>query len=261
MHLGCAYSITTNGSLSSGSPCSSRPGSRAASLCNGIGGGGNSSGYESTSATAAVNARSHLGPHFSEHNMPRANSPEPRYNSLKPRRRKQHQYQRQAAQFYSLRLCKKHQQYHNHHHHRQSRNNSGLRHLRSDEENEGDDNATTKTKESRKYQLYAIPIYRSEKCPHSGGSSRKSLQRSSFNSSSKSLSLRSLEYCSSPTSTLSRTTSEQTVDVALADLDDDNATPPVLVPRITDKTDPSKHTYQNVPSPVYPPEQVCLIPI
>ncbi|XP_034935249.1 hemicentin-1 isoform X3 [Chelonus insularis] len=99
---GTLHSATT-------SPCPSRSLSRTASLC------GGSSGYEST--------RSHLGPHYSPNNMPRNNSPEPKYNTLKPRRRKL-----KHTQFYSLRLCRKH-----------------------------DNNR-------RNYQLYAIPITKT--CPH-----------------------------------------------------------------------------------------------
>lgn len=100
-----------HGTLHSGgsSPSSSRPPSRPASIC------GGSSGYGST--------RSHLGPHYSSHNMPRSNSPELKYNSLKPRRRK-HKH----AQFYSLRLCRRHQTTH------------------------------------QNYQLYAVPI--KNICPH-----------------------------------------------------------------------------------------------
>ncbi|XP_043484947.1 hemicentin-1 isoform X4 [Leptopilina heterotoma] len=105
---GTLHSTTT-------SPCSSRPLSRTTSLC------GGSSGYEST--------RSHLGPHYSIHNMPRSNSPELKYNTLKPRRRK-HRH----SQFYSLRLCRKHEA----------------------------------SAVNRNFQLYAIPIYKS--CPHKTGS-------------------------------------------------------------------------------------------
>ncbi|XP_051156595.1 hemicentin-1 isoform X3 [Leptopilina boulardi] len=112
---GTLHSTTT-------SPCSSRPLSRTTSLC------GGSSGYEST--------RSHLGPHYSVHNMPRSNSPELKYNTLKPRRRK-HRH----SQFYSLRLCRKHEA-------AAAASSSSLSH--------------------RNFQVYAIPIYKT--CPHKNGS-------------------------------------------------------------------------------------------
>lgn len=120
MH-GTLHSTTT----SSSSPCPSRPSSRVASssVC------GGSSGYEST--------RSHLGPHYSPHNMPRSNSPELKYNTLKPRRRKQNKHMQR--QFYSLRLCRKH------------------------------DNNTR-----RNYQLYAIPIIKT--CPHNKSSSMSTIE-------------------------------------------------------------------------------------
>lgn len=64
--------------------------------------------------------------------MPRSNSPELKYNTLKPRRRKQ---QHRHSQFYSLRLCRKHE---------------------------------ASAVVNRNFQLYAIPIYKS--CPHKNGS-------------------------------------------------------------------------------------------
>ncbi|XP_076632490.1 neuromusculin isoform X2 [Colletes latitarsis] len=144
------------------SPCSSRPLSRTASLCDG------SSGYEST--------RSHLGPHYSDYNMPRSNSPVPKYNSLKPRQRKH-----KRSQFYSLRLCRRHENVH------------------------------------RKYQLYTIPIY---KCPHKNGS----------------------------TSTIATTIVRS------------ETTPPIPAPRNPRNADPSKHTYQNVPPPVFPTRNASSLP-
>jgi hypothetical protein len=200
------------------SPCSSRPASRATSLCGGAGG---SSGYESSIT------RCHLGPHYSDHNMPRAHSPEPKYNSLKPRRRKQQQHhhhhqqqQQQAGQFYSLRLCRKHRQ-------RQRKSCT-------------DDESRT----ARSYQLYAIPIYRT--CPHKSASN-----------STIATSLRSAE--STPLSTLSRDSDKGRKDATgdgrkrLPEAEEaEGRPPPVPAPRATRKTDPSEHTYQNVPPPVFP---------
>lgn len=192
-HLhGTLHSTTT-------SPCSSRPLSRVASVC------GGSSGYEST--------RSHLGPHYSSHNMPRNNSPEPKYNTLKPRRRKQNKHN----QFYSLRLCRKH-------------NNT-----------------------RRNYQLYAIPITKT--CPH------------------KSSSVSTIEATTptgtpeiTPHSTLNRSYSIKSINTANnnhgSSLLSNNVaikTPPIPMPR-TRKTDLKQHTYQNVPSPIYPTEpKVCQV--
>lgn len=68
--------------------------------------------------------------------MPRSNSPELKYNTLKPRRRK-HRH----SQFYSLRLCRKHEA-------AAAASSSSLSH--------------------RNFQVYAIPIYKT--CPHKNGS-------------------------------------------------------------------------------------------
>ncbi|XP_015602869.1 uncharacterized protein LOC107271413 isoform X6 [Cephus cinctus] len=167
-----------------------------------------SSGYGST--------RSHLGPHYSPNNMPRNNSPEPRYNTLKPRRRKH------KAQFYSLRLCRRHQNTH------------------------------------RNYQLYAIPIYKS--CPHKNAST-----------STIATTLRSSEV--SPTSTITRTSIAGISNLAQSDVpnstmsisnvsgdflnESSTVLPPTPAPR-TRKTDPSRHTYQNVPPPVFPMKNLAL---
>ncbi|XP_076393662.1 neuromusculin isoform X5 [Megachile rotundata] len=156
------------------SPCASRPASRTASLCD------VSSGYEST--------RSHLGPHYSDYNVPRNNSPVLKYNSLKPRRRKH-----KRSQFYSLRLCRRHENQH------------------------------------RKYQLYAIPIY---KCPHKNSST-------------------------STITTIVRSPSSTAIDPPVQNQSAASA-PPVPAPRKCKKTDPSKHTYQNVPPPVFPPKNASL---
>lgn len=158
------------------SPCPSRLPSRTASLCDA------SSGYEST--------RSHLGPHYSDYNVPRNNSPVPKYNSLKPRRRKH-----KRSQFYSLRLCRKHENAH------------------------------------RKYQLYAIPIY---KCPHKSGST-------------------------STIATIVRTDTPSLTAQSTAESSLDAGTPPIPAPRKNRKTDPSKHTYQNVPPPIFPPKNAATL--
>nr|XP_034174881.1 hemicentin-1 isoform X8 [Osmia lignaria] len=159
------------------SPCTSRPPSRTVSLCDA------SSGYEST--------RSHLGPHYSDYNVPRNNSPVLKYNSLKPRRRKH-----KRSQFYSLRLCRRHE---NHQH--------------------------------RKYQLYAIPIY---KCPHKNAST-------------------------STIATIVRSDTTSTATNRSGENQSSQSTPPpVPAPRKCKKTDPSKHTYQNVPPPVFPPKNASL---
>ncbi|XP_046627501.1 uncharacterized protein LOC124308652 isoform X7 [Neodiprion virginianus] len=166
-----ARSSPLHGTLHSttSSPASSRPASRppsrSASIC------GGSSGYGST--------RSHLGPHYSPHNMPRSNSPEPKYNSLKPRRRK-HKH----AQFYSLRLCRRHQ---NTHHN---------------------------------YQLYAVPIRKN--CLHKSGSVEEI------------------------------TDAHITGFATVSNEDSKTVAPPVPAPRTRRVTDPSQHTYQNVPPPVFP---------
>ncbi|XP_033342891.1 neuromusculin isoform X2 [Megalopta genalis] len=162
----------------------SQPLSRTTSFCDA------SSGYEST--------RSHLGPHYSDYNMPRSNSPVPRYNSLKPRRRKH-----KRSQFYSLRLCRRHE-----------------------------------AAQNRKYQLYAIPIY---KCPHKNSSTST---------------LATIVTPDTPSSTNRRSPdSSSRSDLAVKET---AAGPPVPAPRRSRKTDPSKHTYQNVPLPVFPPKNASL---
>lgn len=178
MH-GTLHSITT-------SPCSSRPPSRAVSLCDG------SSGYEST--------MSHLGPYYNVYNVPRSNSPVLKYNTLKPRRRKQ----KHSQQFYSLRLCRRHE---------------NIR---------------------RKYELYAIPIYKT--CPH----------RSDSTATIATI-VRSIE--DTPSLTLSQgSVSLMSRSAPSTPIPSSPTTPPIPAPRTPKKTDPSKHTYQNVPPPVFPPK-------
>ncbi|XP_011878933.1 PREDICTED: hemicentin-1 isoform X2 [Vollenhovia emeryi] len=182
---GTLHSITT-------SPCSSRPPSRAVSLCDG------SSGYEST--------MSHLGPHYNVYNVPRSNSPVLKYNTLKPRRRKQ----KHSQQFYSLRLCRRHE---------------NIR---------------------RKYELYAIPIYKT--CPH----------RSDSVATIATI-VRSME--DAPSLTLSQTSASlslMTRSAPSTPIPPSPSTPPIPAPRTSKKTDPSKHTYQNVPPPVFPPKNASL---
>ncbi|CAK9799519.1 hypothetical protein ANTQUA_LOCUS2131 [Anthophora quadrimaculata] len=179
------------------SPYPSRPPSRTASLCDA------SSGYEST--------RSHLGPHYSDYNMPRNNSPVLKYNSLKPRRRKH-----KRSQFYSLRLCRRHENMH------------------------------------RKYQVYAIPIY---KCPHKNGST--STITTIVRSDTPSLPTNQNQTQTSPNETSQNETSKN----HSTENDSSQATtnaPPIPAPRKYKKTDPSKHTYQNVPTPVFPPKNASL---
>lgn len=180
------------------SPCSTRPPSRAISLCDG------SSGYEST--------MSHLGPHYNIYNVPRSNSPVLKYNTLKPRRRKQ----KHSQQFYSLRLCRRHE---------------NIR---------------------RKYELYAIPIYKT--CPHRSDSvtTIATIVRSMEDAPSLTLS-------QSASVSLSRSAPPTPIP---------SPTPPTPAPRTPRKTDPSKHTYQNVPPPVFPPKnaslpklEVCRLPM
>ncbi|RLU25022.1 hypothetical protein DMN91_003114 [Ooceraea biroi] len=174
------------------SPCSSRPPSRAVSLCDG------SSGYEST--------MSHLGPHYNIYNVPRSNSPVLKYNTLKPRRRKQ----KHSQQFYSLRLCRRHE---------------NIR---------------------RKYELYAIPIYKT--CPH----------RSDSTTTIATI-MRSME--DAPSLTLSQASASMSLMTRSAPstpIPPSPTTPPIPAPRTSRKTDPSKHTYQNVPPPVFPPKNASL---
>lgn len=184
MHGTLHHSVTT-------SPCSSRPPSRAISLCDG------SSGYEST--------RSHLGPHYNIYNVPRSNSPVLKYNTLKPRRRKQ----KHSQQFYSLRLCRRHE---------------NIR---------------------RKYELYAIPIYKT--CPHKSDSTTTiaTIVRSMEDVPSLTL---------SQSASVSLTRSAPSTPIPPTP----SPTPPVPAPRTPRKTDPSKHTYQNVPPPVFPPKDASL---
>lgn len=171
------------------SPCPPRPPSRTTSLCDA------SSGYEST--------RSHLGPHYSDYNMPRSNSPVLKYNSLKPGRRKH-----KRSQFYSLRLCPRHENV------------------------------------QRKYQLYAIPIH---KCPHKNESTST---------------IATIVREDTPSLTANRTSQDQTSRAQSMENQSSQSTsavtPPVPAPRKSKKTDPSKHTYQNVPPPVFPPKNASL---
>lgn len=160
-----------------------------------------SSGYEST--------RSHLGPHYSEYNVPRNNSPVLRYNSLKPRRRKN-----KRSQFYSLRLCRENAQLH------------------------------------RKYQLYAIPIY---KCPHKAAESAStitSIVRSSDTTLSASRNRSNDEEEEEETE---ENKGEPGIEKR------SQKPPPVPAPRKCKRTDPSKHTYQNVPTPVFPAKNTPLL--
>ncbi|XP_029660871.1 hemicentin-1 isoform X2 [Formica exsecta] len=172
------------------SPCSSRPPSRAVSLCDG------SSGYEST--------MSHLGPHYNVYNVPRGNSPVLKYNTLKPRRRKQ----KHSQQFYSLRLCRRHE---------------NIR---------------------KKYELYAIPIYKT--CPHRSDSTATiaTIVRSMEDTPSLTLSQGSINL-------MSRSAPSTPIPSS-------PTTPPIPAPRTSRKIDPSKHTYQNVPLPVFPPRNASL---
>ncbi|XP_070160276.1 titin isoform X5 [Polyergus mexicanus] len=172
------------------SPCSSRPPSRAVSLCDG------SSGYEST--------MSHLGPHYNVYNVPRGNSPVLKYNTLKPRRRKQ----KHSQQFYSLRLCRRHE---------------NIR---------------------KKYELYAIPIYKT--CPHRSDSTATiaTIVRSMEDTPSLTLSQGSINL-------MSRSAPSTPIPPS-------PTMPPIPAPRTSRKIDPSKHTYQNVPLPVFPPRNASL---
>ncbi|KAK1135641.1 hypothetical protein K0M31_000228 [Melipona bicolor] len=148
--------------------------------------------------------------------MPRNNSPVLRYNSLKPRRRKH-----KRSQFYSLRLCRRH-------------------------ENDA----------RRKYQLYAIPIY---KCPHKNDSTSTiaTIVRSGTPSLSTNQSDQN-ERSSNETSNESRSSKEQQSGENRSQRSTAAPTPPIPAPRKLRKTDPSKHTYQNVPPPVFPPGNASL---
>ncbi|XP_067209553.1 hemicentin-2 isoform X5 [Linepithema humile] len=165
------------------SPCSSRPPSRAVSLCDG------SSGYESI--------MSHLGPHY---NMPRSNSPVLKYNTLKPRGRKQKHSEH----------CRRHE---------------NIR---------------------RKYELYAIPIYKT--CPHKSDSTTTiaTIVRSMEDAPSL-----ILDQTSASMSLLTRSAPSTPILPS-------PTMPPIPAPRTSRKTDPSKHTYQNVPPPVFPPKNASL---
>lgn len=147
---------------------------------------------------------SHLGPHYNVYNVPRSNSPVLKYNTLKPRRRKQ----KHSQQFYSLRLCRRHE---------------NIR---------------------RKYELYAIPIYKT--CPH----------RSDSTTTIATI-VRSLE--DTPSLTLSQgSVSLISRSAPSTPIPSSPTTPPIPAPRMSKKTDPSKHTYQNVPPPVFPPKNASL---
>lgn len=149
---------------------------------------------------------SHLGPHYNVYNVPRSNSPVLKYNTLKPRRRKQ----KHSQQFYSLRLCRRHE---------------NIR---------------------RKYELYAIPIYKS--CPHRSDST--TTIATIFRSMEDTPSL-TLSQASASISLMSRSAPSTPVPPS-------PSAPPVPAPRTPKKTDPSKHTYQNVPPPVFPPKNASL---
>ena len=226
---------TTSASYSAtASPCSSLPAtlSRPASLC------GASSGYES-----ATTRSSHLGPHYSSHNMPRSNSPELKYNTLKPLRRRKH---KQAhSRFYSLRLCRKHS-----------------------EAAAAVAATTNDTKATRRsYQLYAIPIVKS--CPHKNNAIAGS-------TSTIATTLRETPD-TTPTSTLSRSKGSSPLPTPpptppltsppssprgrkISSINKCfTKIPPIPAPR-TKKTDPSRHTYQNVPPPVFPSRNKAKTP-
>ncbi|XP_048512815.1 titin isoform X2 [Athalia rosae] len=181
LHGGLNSGTSSPSSSRPPSRTASRPTSRATSLC------GGSSGYGST--------RSHLGPHYSPNNMPRSNSPELKYNSLKPRRRK-HKH----AQFYSLRLCRRHQTTHHN------------------------------------YQLYAVPIRKS--CPHNKESGTNGPTCDDNEERNR-----------GGTSTIDARSNEQDETAVLKV---PKNSPPIPAPRTRRVTDPSQHTYQNVPSPIFP---------
>lgn len=177
------------------SPCSSRPLSRATSLCDA------SSGYEST--------RSHLGPHYSYHNMPRNNSPELKYNTLKPRRRKQQQYHHKQTKFYSLRICRKHDKKH------------------------------------KNYQLYAIPI--NKQCQHNN----TNISTSTINTDMQEVSCDADGSLDNGKKIITPSPTPTPTINGIINNDNNNLIPPIPAPR-TIKTDPTKHTYQNIPPPIYP---------
>lgn len=156
---------------------------------------------------------SHLGPHYNIYNVPRSNSPVLKYNTLKPRRRKQ----KHSQQFYSLRLCRRHE---------------NIR---------------------RKYELYAIPIYKT--CPHRSDSTTTiaTIVRSLEDAPSLTLS-----QASASISLMSRSAPSTPIPSSPTTTTTPPPPPPIPAPRMSKKTDPSKHTYQNVPPPVFPPKNASL---
>ncbi|XP_043278897.1 uncharacterized protein nrm isoform X3 [Venturia canescens] len=237
-------STTNSGTVS---PCSSQPASlsRRTSLC------GASSGYES-----ATNRSSHLGPHYSPNNMPRTNSPEPKYNTLKPLRRRKHK--QTHSRFYSLRLCRKHSE-------------AAAAAAASAAAALSSKSPTSLSKSRRNYQLYAIPIVKS--CPHKSAINAANNLLTGSNSTIATT-LRSTTPDLTPTSSLGRSkpssplptppptppnVSPPDSPATRKDVSNDNTTsnyfgtkiPPIPAPR-SKKTDPSRHTYQNVPPPVFP---------
>ncbi|XP_044589396.1 hemicentin-2 isoform X6 [Cotesia glomerata] len=248
--------------LTSLSPtCSnSRPLSRATSLCAGSAGSAasaGSSGYESTP--------SHLGPHYSYHNMPRNNSPELKYNTFKPRRRKQLNH---SHQFYSLRLCRKH-------------NNN-------DDNNNNNNNQQKQVEKLEQqrcnFQLYAVPIIKS--CPHKIENIKNSISSKSFNSIStvestttipssniitipkkdsillkKKSSLSSCLYSHIKSNELlsSLSSSSSSSSMHYKSVINNSQVPPVPTPRRR-KTDISQHIYQNIPRPIFPMDSAKLDP-
>ena len=166
--------------------------------------------------------------------MPRSNSPEPKYNTLKPRRRK-HRH----SQFYSLRLCRKHEAAH------------------------------------RNFQVYAIPIYKS--CPHKNGStstiatsvrsgectptstltrsSRETIKSEIIKTETIKTKMIKSERINLESFNLERISSERINSEAIKSTRKTTTTtttiPPIPAPR-TRKTNPIEHTYQNIPPPVFP---------
>lgn len=229
--ISTSTTTTTTVTTAASSPSSSR----APSLCSDKNGVTTtaSSGYESSSRSS-----SHLGPHFEENNMPRANSPEPRYNTLKPRRRKLRQH---AAQFYSLRICRKHHEHthHCHYHHHLLHHHSGrLHHPHRDRPSLQEfcqQFGTTRRGSTGSLQMYAVPILRTSSCKHS-------LSKSASNSTST-------LATTLPRSAESTPTSSRKFDLSSLETEEElppPLPPPIPAPRATKKTDPSEHTYQNV---------------
>lgn len=242
--------------LTSLSPtCSnSSPLSRATSLCAGsvadsAAGSAGSSGYESTP--------SHLGPHYSYHNMPRNNSPELKYNTFKPRRRKQLNH---SHQFYSLRLCRKH------------KNNN------NDDNNNHQQKQLVKLEQQQQrcnFQLYAVPIIKS--CPHKSQNIKNNINSISTTDESttaipssniitipkkdsillkKKSSLSSCLYSPIKSNELLSSSSSTHYKSVI----DNSKVPPVPTPRRR-KTDISQHIYQNIPRPIFPTDsaKVCRL--